>query len=260
MFTLPQTVALLVIWIVHMMLNEFMIFLPYGANVLLGWLTGLVLGEPATGLAIGGTMELMGIGMNPLGGSAVPDYATGTFIGVAFAIGTGQGMDVGIAFGIPVATLCVQLVVIIRMIDSIFLHKAMEANQKHNFKGMENWIKAGLLPKLIIGTLPILLILTAGSGVVEGIVAALPAWLMNGFSVAGGVLPAVGFAILLNCLPLKNNFMWVILGYVLFAYLNMPVLGIALLAVVIAWVTYLNSERPQQAAVAGMNGGIQDDE
>lgn len=260
MFTVAQTVALLVIWVVHMMLNEFMIFLPYGADVLLGWLTGLVLGDPTTGLIIGGTMELMGIGMNPLGGSAVPDYATGTFIGVAFAIGTGQGMDVGIAFGIPVATLCVELVVIIRMIDSFFLHKAMDANKKYNFIGMENWIKAGLLPKVIIGTLPILLILTAGSGVVEGVVAALPEWLMNGFSVAGGVLPAVGFAILLNCLPLKNNFMWVILGYVLFAYLNMPVLGIALLAFVIAWVVYLNNEKPQQVVVAGANGGIEDDE
>lgn len=262
MFSATQIILLLILWFAYIIVGQMMILLPYGMNVLLGWLTGIIMGDPVTGLMIGGTMELMGIGMNPLGGSVVPDYATGTFVGVAFAIGTGQGMDVGLAVGIPVATLCVELAVIIRMIDSFFLHKAMSANKAHNFTGMQKWIWGGLLPQIVLTILPVFLVLIAGSGVIETLLAVLPDWLMNGFTVASGVLPAIGFAILLTCLPLKNNFMWVILGYVLCAYLGMPVLGVAILAFVIAWVVYLNNEKQRVPMAAGIstNGGIEDDE
>lgn len=262
MFSVVQIILLLIVWVVVTLASSWMILLPYGTNVLLGWLVGLVLGDPVTGLVVGGTMELMGIGMNPLGGSVVPDYATGTFVGAAFAIGTGQGLEVGTAIGIPVATLCVELTVAIRLINSFFLHRSMAASEKGNFKAMQYWAWGGLLPQIVIGTLPIFLVLTLGSGVVESIVNAIPEWLNNGFTAASGVLPAVGLAILLICLPLKNNFMWVILGYLLYAYLGMPVLGVAILAFVIAWVVYINNSKPQAATVSttSSEGGIEDDE
>ena len=51
---------------------------------------------------------------------------------------------------------------------------------------------------------------------------------------ASGVLPALGFAMLANMLLNKKVAPFFIIGFVLAAYLGMPVLGIAILGVMIA--------------------------
>lgn len=55
----------------------------------------------------------------------------------------------------------------------------------------------------------VFLALTFGGGLVKNVVSVLNGnlkWLGNGLSVAGAVLPAVGFAILLRYLPVKKSF------------------------------------------------------
>ena len=57
--------------------------------------------------------------------------------------------------------------------------------------------------------LPVFLALAFGGDLVENVVAILNGdlkWLGDGLSVAGAVLPAVGFAILLRYLPVKKHF------------------------------------------------------
>src|SRR5699024_7323286 len=71
--------------------------------------------------------------------------------------------------------------------------------------------------------LPVFLALSFGSGVVESIVDILNnqlAWLGTGLTVAGAVLPAVGFAILLRYLPVKKHFPYLILGFVITTILS----------------------------------------
>ena len=62
-------------------------------------------------------------------------------------------------------------------------------------------------------------------------------WLGDGLSVAGAVLPAVGFAILLRYLPVKKHFPYLILGFTVTALLgtiftNMQLLGTSVASVV----------------------------
>jgi PTS system mannose-specific IIC component len=56
---------------------------------------------------------------------------------------------------------------------------------------------------------------------------------MGGMRTVGAVLPALGFALLLSQLPVKKYFPFLILGYVFFAYLGVPVIGIAIAAIAI---------------------------
>ena len=42
-------------------------------TIICGWLTGLVVGDPTTGLSIGATMQLMSMGVVAVGGSSMPD-------------------------------------------------------------------------------------------------------------------------------------------------------------------------------------------
>lgn len=43
-------------------------------TIICGWLTGLVVGDPTTGLSIGATMQLMSMGVVAVGGSSMPDW------------------------------------------------------------------------------------------------------------------------------------------------------------------------------------------
>ena len=50
-----------------------------------GMVVGLCMGDLKTGLFIGGTYQLMSLGVAALGGSSVPDYQIGTIITTAIA-------------------------------------------------------------------------------------------------------------------------------------------------------------------------------
>ena len=75
--------------------------------------------------------------------------------------------------------------------------------------------------------LPVFLALVFGSDFVNLVVNHLPMWLMNGLKTAGGILPSLGIAILLRYLPVSRNISYLIVGFVLAAYLKVPVLGAA---------------------------------
>lgn len=215
----------------------------YGRTTMCGFVTGIIMGDVVTGLTVGATLELMSLGVGGYGGAAVPNYSIGAIIGVAFAVVAGGGMDAGLAVGIPSAALGVQLDVFAKMAGSFFLHKAQKAAENLEVKKMYGWILAGTAPRVGFCGLTVLIALTAGAAVIQSLLSAMPDWLSLGLNVAGGILPAVGFAILLRYMPLKKYFVYGILGFVLASYIEMPMIGIALIGFVAAYLTYAQSER-----------------
>ena len=52
-----------------------------------------------------------------------------------------------------------------------------------------------------------------GENIVNTLVEKMPEWLTGGLSVAGGLLPAVGIAILLRYLPVKKYISYLLIGF-----------------------------------------------
>lgn len=230
--------------------------LTAGGVVLNGLVTGAIMGDMSTGFYLGGTYELMNIGLNPLGGSTVPNYNMGVVVGVAF--GAVTNLETGMAIGIVVATLASTLDVLAKMVGSFFLHQAQNSVHAKNFKGAMSWIFAGVWPRIFLdATIPLIILFVAGAPIVEAINSFIPVWLLNGFKNAGNMLPAIGFAILLRSMNLKGNFQYLLIGFVLFAYLNVGALGAALVGVALAMINYYNGQRIADAT-AGM-GGVDDE-
>jgi PTS system mannose-specific IIC component len=238
----------------------------YGVQVLYGMVTGLIMGDVKTGLTVGGTMCLMGLGIGGFGGSSVPDYALGTTVGTLFAISSGSGLEAGLAVGIPVATLGTEFDVLFKMMGSFFIHKEMEASDKADWKGMTFWVWGWMIARSFFYTLPVLLVMTVGSGLINSIIAAIPTWLMNGLTVCAGLLPGLGFAILMKYLPIKKWGIFLVFGFVLYSYGNMPMLAIACLSAVVAYLVFMYLEnndklvKAQQSAGTVTAGGANEDE
>jgi mannose/fructose/N-acetylgalactosamine-specific phosphotransferase system component IIC len=89
------------------------------------------------------------------------------------------------------------------------------------------------LPWALVRAVPVFLA-TACRGAVANVERHIPAWFEHGMLLVGTLLPAVGFAMLLAMLPVARYWYMLLIGYVLFAYLHVPLLGVALFGLAIA--------------------------
>ena len=226
----------------------------YASVVTMGVLTGLIMGDVQTGMLVGGAMCLMSLGLFGAGGSSVPEYPVGCIAGAAFAIAMGitgqESVTTAMTIGVPVAALGAQLDVLGKTSGSFFINKMRECSEKKNWKSMGRWMWASQIPFIGLWVLPILLFTTVGSTYVQSVINAIPAWLNSGLNVASGMLPALGFAILLRQLPMKKYGYFILFGFVLSAYLNMSVLAIAMLAVVACAFIFQSKEAQRSNPVA----------
>lgn len=77
----------------------------------------------------------------------------------------------------------------------------------------------------------------------QAFVEALPNWLINGFSVAGGLIPAIGFAMILSVMLEKSLTPYVLLGYICAAYLELPTMAVAMMGTVFALIQYYGKDK-----------------
>ena len=121
------------------------------------------------------------------------------------------------------------------------MHKADKYAQEANTKGIDNINYIGLAILGGFNFLIVFFVILLGAEQLQGIVNLVPETLMNGFKVASGMMPAVGFAMLLNIMLKKEYTAFLIVGFVLAAYLNLDVLAVALLGLSIALYDYYMS-------------------
>ncbi|AXX65084.1 PTS sugar transporter subunit IIC [Bombilactobacillus bombi] len=226
--------------------------------VVAGFLTGLIMGDVTTGLYIGGTLQLMTLGITSFGGASVPDYQTAALIGTYLSVSTKQDASIGITLAIPVAMLIVQLDVLKWSTNIYFQQKAEKYAEKEQYRKLELMQYLATINTSFVSGLPVLFTVLVGPKIVGSIIKYIPLWITNGLKVAGGILPAVGIGMLLKYLPTKDYFAYLLVGFVLAVYLKVPILGISLLGAAIALITYKNSNKSSNLNIEA--GGADEDE
>jgi PTS system mannose-specific IIC component len=212
---------------------------------------------------VGGTLQLMRLGIAAFGGASVPDYFTGAVLGTAFAVISGNGAEYGIGLAVPVSLLMLQLDVVARFCNVFLLHRIDRAIDNMQVKRIPRLVLSGSFLWGLSRAIPILLMLLAGDAVVTTITDNTPEWLMTGLKTAGGVLPVVGVAILLRYLPTKHYIPYLLLGFFLAAYLQVPMLGVSIIGLVAAMLVFKrDSEKGTVATAAAgdFEGGYDGDE
>lgn len=226
--------------------------------VFAGLFAGIVMGNPALGLEVGATLQLMILGVGTYGGSSMPDYMTAALLGTVFGVLSGQGLKFAIGLAVPVGLLLVQLDVLARFSNTFFQHKADKYAANGNIKGVERMNILGVLPWGLSRAIPTFIACIFGSQIVSTIVKYLPDWLMGGLKTAGGILPVVGIAILLRFLPTKKYVAFLIIGFVLSAYLKVPMVGVAIAGLAMAIIDY--SKNTAEETKQNQMGGMGEDE
>lgn len=201
--------------------------------LIVGTITGLIVGDVQVGFTIGATLTLMSLGMWTYGGATIPDFMTGAILGTAFGSLPGVGVEGGLAVAVPAALLMTQLDVLGRATTTLFIHGADKAVARGDVKAVTYWHLLGHLPWGLTRAIPVFLAVWLGAEPVQNFIAWMPEHFMNAMRLTGAMLPALGFALLLTMMPVKKYWPFVVIGYVLFAYLKMPMIGLALTAAAI---------------------------
>ncbi|MGO2101066.1 PTS mannose/fructose/sorbose/N-acetylgalactosamine transporter subunit IIC [Vagococcus salmoninarum] len=224
--------------------------------------TGLVMGDLPTGLAIGATLQLMTLGVATYGGATVPDFLSGAIMGTAYAIISGKGAEYGIGIAVPIGLLLTQLDILGRMCNTFFQHKADKYAAEGNYKGVERCNVLGIFPWTISRVIPVFVGLAFGEQVVNLINEPIPVWVMSGLKAAGAILPAMGIAILMRYLPIKKYWPYFIIGFVLMAFgaAFFSVLGVALVGLALAGMYVMNQNSNRDVATTSGTVVYEDDE
>ncbi|MEY8371615.1 PTS sugar transporter subunit IIC [Aerococcaceae bacterium 50-4] len=206
--------------------------------VTVGLFAGLIMGDLNTALVIAGTFQLMSLGVAALGGSSVPEYALATVVAVFLNARTGLDVGASVAIGLPVGILAINLDVLSRTLNSFITAQSKKYLQQRQFKKMQT---INFLSILLVGLqafIPMIILVVFGSAAVEAIINFIPEWITNGLNIAGGMLPVVGVVMLMRYMP-TGRYIWAILvGFVMAAYLELPILAISIIGLAMAIYTF----------------------
>lgn len=107
---------------------------------------------------------------------------------------------------------------------------------------------AGIGNKLIL-SLVVGIAFYLGVPVIKDVLAMIPEFIINGMDVAAGMLPAIGFAMLARMIITKELSPYLLAGFLLAAYVNVPVFGVALAGLVIAALIFFKELKQQKEQV-----------
>lgn len=226
--------------------NYFMDYLGFARPIVSGLVIGIILNDIPQGVILGATIEAMFLGIFTVGAALAPDYNLASIIGISLGIASGFGVEVAVTLALPIALLG-QFIMIAFVYPGnlVFLHMADRFAEKNETRKIELvYLIGGFALWFIKGFVPVILALTLGTGAVEALFNSLPVWLVSGFGIVGGLLPAVGFALLLSVIGIDVT-MWILfaLGFVLSSYLGLDIMAISVIGLAIIILLNYNDVR-----------------
>lgn len=223
--------------------------------IIMGPLTGLVMGNLTMGIEIGAALELAYIGVIEIGASVPQDMVSSAVLGTVFAVSTGKGVSAALTFGLPLS----MLVLLVQNLAYVFVAPLYVAKcdqyakqgDSRKLSYMAFW--GGTIVNFVPSTILIMAAYYFGTGFSSQIVNMIPKFIQDGLVVASGLLPAFGFAMLIQQILRKEIVPYLILGFALSAYLKMPIIGVAIIGLVIVMIMFYNEQKQNNTVIGGTN-------
>lgn len=201
--------------------------------ITIGPIVGLILGDVQAGITIGASLELLFMGAISVGAYIPPDVLIGGILAAAFAITSGKGVEAAVTLAMPIALIALTISNFIAAITPVFLKIADDGAAEGNVGKIRftHWLMGafGCIEKFFL----VFFAYWLGSDAVTSLLGSIPEVITTGMAVAAGMLPTLGFAMLMRMTLNKKILPFYFLGFILTAYLKLPVLGVAILGVII---------------------------
>ena len=238
-------------------LDEFQFHQPLVACTLIG----IVCGQPAAGIILGGSLQMIAMGWANIGAAVAPDAALASVASAIILMKGGQGAEgasTAIAVAIPLAVAGLFLTMVARTLAVPIVHGMDAAAENADFGRIEMLQWAAIFMQGLRIAIPAAALCVVPAEVVSNLLNSMPAWLTDGMSIGGGMVVAVGYALVINMMATAEVWPFFFIGFALAAISDLTLIGLGIVAVAIAFI-YLNlSEKGGSAAGGSAAGGSGD--
>ena len=233
-------------------LDEFQFHQPIVACTLIG----LVSGHLTEGVMLGGSLQMMALGWANVGAAIAPDAALASVASaIIMVLGLGGNTDTqtvisaSIAVAVPLSVAGLFLTMICRTLAIPIVHFQDAAAEKGNFRAIEIWQILAILMQGVRIAIPAAALCFIPADAVTSALSAMPAWLSGGMTVGGGMVAAVGYAMVINMMSTKETWPFFAIGFVLAAISQLTLIALGAIGVSLALI-YLGLKES-----AGSNSG-----
>ena len=219
--------------------------------VVLGVVIGCIFGDVSAGLLYGATIQLLYMGGIEAGGNIPSDRALAACIAIPAALQNGLDPNTAVALAVPFGVLGVLINNVRRTINSFYNTQADKFVSEHQYERLS--LFSFVIPWLTNGLLyftPVFVATMFGANVVQAFINIIPEWLMNGLSNAGGMRPALGFALTLVVMGKKQYLPFFVIGFFAYSVLGFSMLTGAVFAVCIAMISSLYKQSSDEEEYA----------
>jgi len=235
-------------------LDEFQFHQPLVACTLIG----LVTGNLVPCLILGGSLQMIALGWANIGAAVAPDAALASVASAIILVLGGQGkagVSSAIAIAIPLAVAGLLLTIICRTIATVFIH-FMDADAKEgNIGKVEMWHVIAICMQGVRIAIPAALILAVGAGPIRALLEAMPVWLTDGLAIGGGMVVAVGYAMVINMMATKEVWPFFAIGFVLATVSQITLIGLGVIGTALALLYLSLSKKGGSGTGGGSNTG-----
>lgn len=240
-------------------------FALYGGNVIfgqcmidrpivVGLITGLIMGDLETGILMGAALEAIFMGAVYIGGQLSAEPAAATIFAVTFAITQGVSTDAALALAIPIGILSAFVAMFtFNIVLNAFVPLLDKYAQENNIKGFTLLHYGCWVFRFLLLSILMFAGIYLGSDAVATLVNNIPDVVMRGLTAAGSFLPAVGFAILLKMLWSKDIAIYYFLGFILVIYLELPLIAVSALGLIVVVANAIRDLEMAKLKSSGIN-------
>jgi D-glucosaminate PTS system EIIC component len=196
---------------------------------------GLIFGNMEIALITGATLEMMYLGSIAPGGNIPADEALAACVAIPIAIQANVSPEIAVAVAVPVGLLGVLLDQFRRTFFTVLVHIADKAAEQADIAKIRRL--AFLYPLLLafpLRFIPAFVGNVFGVDAISAFMDAVPYWVTHGLTVAGNILPALGFALTIVIIGKRKLLPFFITGFFVVAYSGISIIGIAIFGFCVA--------------------------
>lgn len=221
-------------------------------------LVGLVTGNLEAGVILGGTLQMIALGWANIGAAIAPDAALASIASAIILVLGGQGVkgvSTAIAVAIPLAVAGLFLTMFVRTLSVVCIHRMDVAADRADFGAIERWQFTALLFQGLRVAIPAAALLVIPAETVQHALESMPMWLTDGMSIGGGMVVAVGYAMVINMMATREVWPFFAIGFCLAAVSDLTLIGLGTIALAMALIYLKLSENGGSGSNAGGNLG-----
>lgn len=235
-------------------LEAFFLFRP----LVVSTIVGIILNNVTLGLQCGALIELAFAGLTPAGGTQPPNPVLAGFMGTVLAYTTGCTPEEALGLCLPFSFLMQYIILFYYSAFSFFMGKMDHYAESGDTAGIAkiNYLLMGIVA-LTYGVIVFLCAYVAQVPMAN-FVNSLPEFITHGLEVAGGILPAVGFGMLLRVMMKAKYIPYFIAGFLMACFCEMPnLLPVALLGTIFALIDFFTAKQRKEDIHEALNNSNQ---